>query len=97
MGRTREKTTAEKSSKNLHQSNSMSENAVKGIETPVTPSDCVLSEWSRCKVDCESIVPSWIVGCAVHVLSQSEKRKDDHNMRVRLRTRKSRAELNAEK
>ena len=84
---------AEKSSKCLHQSNSMSENAVKGIETSVTTNDCVLPEWSRCKVDSESIAPSWTVGCAVHVLNQSEKRKDDHNVRVRLRTKKSRAEL----
>ena len=67
-----EKTMAEKSSKYLHQSNRMSENAVKGIETPVTPSDCVLPEWSGCKVDSESIDSSWIVGCAVHVLSQSD-------------------------
>ena len=44
-------------------------------------------------LDSESIAPSWIAGCAVHVLSQSEKRKEDHNVRVRLRTRKSRAEL----
>ena len=84
---------AEKSSKYLHQSDSMSENTVKGIEAPVTTSDCVLPEWSGCKVDSEGIVPRWVVGCAVHVLSQSEKRKDDHNVRVRLRTRKSRAEL----
>ena len=69
-----EKTMAEKSPKYLHQSNSMSENAVKGIEAPVTTSDYVLPEWSGCKVDSESIGPSWIVGCAVHVLSQSEKR-----------------------
>ena len=88
-----EKTMAEKSSKCLRQSNSVSENAVKGIETPVTTGDCVLPEWSGCKVDSESIAPSWIVGCAVRVLSQSEKRKDDLNVRVRLRTRKSRAEL----
>ena len=37
-----EKTMAEKSSKYLHQSIGMSENAVKGIETPVITSDCVL-------------------------------------------------------
>ena len=69
----------------------MSENAVKRIETPVTTSDCVLPEWSGCKVDSESIALSWTVGCEVHVLSQSEKH--DHNVRVRLRTRESRAEL----
>ena len=79
---------AEKSTKYLHQSESMSENAVKGIETPVTTSHCVLPEWSGFKVDRESIAPSWIVGCAVRVIRQSEKRKDDHNVRVRLRTRK---------
>ena len=45
------------------------------------------------KTDSESIAPSWIVGCAVHVVSQSEKRKDGRNVCVRLRTRKSRAEL----
>ena len=32
-------------------------------------------------------------GCAARVPSQSEKRSDDHNVRVRLRTRRSRAEL----
>ena len=82
-----------KCSKYLHQSNGMSETAVKGIETSVTTSNCVLQELSGCKVDSENIVPSWIVGCAVHVPSQSEKRKKDHNVRVRLRTRKSRADL----
>ena len=46
-----EKTMAEKCSKHLHQSNSMSENAAKRIETPVTTSDWVLPEWSGCKVD----------------------------------------------
>ena len=78
-----ERTIAEKSSKNLHQSNSTSENAVKEIETPVTNSDCVLPEWFGCKVASENIAPS----------CQSERRKEDHNVRVRLRTRKSRAEL----
>ena len=73
-------------------SNGMSGN-VKSIETPVTTSDCVLPEWSGCKVDSDNIALSWTVGCAVHVLSQSEKRKDDHNVRVWLRTRESRAEL----
>ena len=68
-----EKTMAEKSSRNLHQSNSTSENAVKGIELPVTNSDCVLPEWFGCQVDSESIAPSWIVGCAAHVFSQSQK------------------------
>ena len=82
-----EKTMAGERSKYSHQSNSMSESAVKGIETPVTTSDCVLPEWSGCFFDSESTAPSWIVGCAVHVLSQSEKRKDDHNERVRLETR----------
>ena len=86
-----EKTMAEKCSKYLHQSIGISENAVKRIEMPVTTSDCVLPEWSGCKVDSESIALSWTVGCAVHVLSQSEKH--DHNVRVRLRTRESRAEL----
>ena len=75
----------------LHQSNGMSENAERRIETPVTTSDCVLPEWSGCKVDSESVALSWTVGCAVHVLSQSEK--NDHNVHVRLRTRESRAEL----
>ena len=45
------------------------------------------------KVDSESIAPWWIVGCTVHVLSQSEKPKDDDNVRVPLRTGKSRAEF----
>ena len=88
-----DKTMTEKSSKCLHQSNSTSENAVKGIETSLTASDCELPEWFGCRVDSESIAPSRIVGCAVHVLSQSEKRRDDHNVRVRLRTRRSRVEL----
>ena len=68
-------------------------NATKRVETSVTTSDCELPEWSRRKTDSESIAPSRIVGCAVHVLSQSEKRKDDRNVCVWLRTRKSRAEL----
>ena len=88
-----EKTMAEKSSKYLHQLNSTSENAVKSIETSVTASDCELPEWFGCQVDSESVTPSRIVGCAVHVLSQSEKRRDDHNVPVRLRTRRSRAVL----
>ena len=88
-----EKTMAEKSSKYLHQSFSTSENAVKGIETSVTACDRELLEWFGCQVDSESIYPSRIVGCAVHVLSQSEKRRDYHNVRVRLRTRRTRAEL----
>ena len=58
---------AEKCSKNLPHFDSMSENAVKGIEKPVTTSDC------GCNVDSGSVAPSWIVGCAVHVLSQSER------------------------
>ena len=84
---------AVKSSKYSHQSSSTSENAVKVIETSVTTGDCVLPEWFGCQVDSESIAPSRIVGCAAHVSSQSEKRSDDHNVRVRLRTRRSRAEL----
>ena len=88
-----ERTMAEKCSKYLHQSNGMSENGTRRVETSATTSDCELPEWSRCKTDSENIAPSRIVGCAVHVLSQSEKRKDDRNVCVRLRTRKSRAEL----
>ena len=49
----------------------------------MTASDCVLPEWFGCQVDSESIAPSRIVGCAAHVLCQSEKRSDDHNVRVR--------------
>ena len=59
----------------------------------VSASDCESPEWFGCQVDSESIAPSRIVGCAVHVLSQSEKRSEYHNVRVRLRTRRSRAEL----
>ena len=88
-----EKTMAEKCSKYLRQSNGMSENATKRVETSVTTSDCELPEWSGCKTDSESTAPSRIVGCAVHVLSQSEKCKDDRNVLVRLKTRESRAEL----
>ena len=79
---------AVKSSKYPHQSSSTSENAVKAIETSVTTGDCVLPEWFGCQVDSESIAPSRIVGCAV----PSQSRGDDHNVRVRLRTRRSRAE-----
>ena len=43
---------------------------------------------SGCKTDSESTAPSRIVGSAVRVLSQSEKRKHDRNVRVRLRTNK---------
>ena len=83
---------AEESSKCLHQSNSTSENAAENIETTVTASDCESPEWFGCQVDSESIAPSRI-GYAVRVPSQSEKRSDDHNVRVRLRTRRSSAEL----
>ena len=83
---------AEESSKCLHQSNSTSEGAVENIETTVTASDCESPEWFGCQVDSESIAPSRI-GYAVGVPSQSEKRSDDHNVRVRLRTRRSREEL----
>ena len=40
-----EKTMAEKCSNYLHQSNGMSENATKRVETSVTTSDCKLLEW----------------------------------------------------
>ena len=80
---------AVESSKYPHQSSSTSENAVKVIETSVTTGDCVLPEWFGCQVDSESIAPSRIVGCAV----PSQSHGDDHNVRVRLRTRRSRAEL----
>ena len=84
---------AVKSSKYLHQSSSTSENAVKGTEASVTASDCELPEWFGCQVDSESIAPSRIVGCVVHVPSQSKKRSGNHSVRVRLWTRRSRAEL----
>ena len=87
-----EKTMAEKCSKYLHQSNGTSENAVENIETTVTASDCESPEWLGCQVDSESAAPSQI-GYTVRVLSQSERCRDDHNVRVRLRTRRSRAEL----
>ena len=58
-----------------------------------TASDCESPERLGCQVDSESIAPSWIVGCAVRVLCQSERCRDNHNVRVRLRTRRSRAEL----
>ena len=73
-------------------SNSTSENVVENIETTVTASDCEMPEWFGCQVDSESIAPSRI-GYAVRVLSLSERCRDDHNVRVRLRTRRSRAEL----
>ena len=69
-----------------------SENAVENIETTVTGSDCESPEWLGCQVDSESIAPSQI-GNTARVLSQSERCRDDHNVRVRLRTRRSRAEL----
>ena len=84
---------AEKCSKYLYQSNGTSENAVKGIEMRVTTNNRVLPERFECQVDSESIAPWQIVGCAAHVPSQSEKRSDGHNARVRLWTRRSRAEL----
>ena len=87
-----EKTMAERCSKYLHQSNGTSENTVENIDTPVTNSDCVLPEWSGCKIASESIAPSQI-GHTVRVLSRSERCRDDHNERVRLRRRRSRAEL----
>ena len=87
-----EKTMAVKCAKYLHQSNGTSENAVENIETTETASDCELPEWFGCQADSESIAPSQI-GYTVLVLSQSERCRDDHNVRVRLRTRRSRAEL----
>ena len=42
---------------------------------------------SAAKSTAEVFVPPWVVGCVAHVLSQSEKRDDDHNVRVRLRMR----------
>ena len=83
---------AAKSSKYSHQSSSTSENAVEIIETTVTASDCELPEWFGCQADSENIAPSQI-GYKVRVLGQSERCRDDHNVRVRLRTRRSRAEL----
>ena len=82
-----------KSSKYSHQLSSTSENTVKVIETTVTASDCVLPAWFRCQVNTESIAPSLIVGCAAPVFSQPEKRNDDHNVRVRLKTRRPSDEL----
>ena len=73
-------------------SSSTSENAVEIIETTVTASDCESPEWFGCQADSESIAPSKI-GHTVRVLSQSERCRDDHNVRDRLRTRRSRAEL----
>ena len=87
-----EKTMAEKCSKYLHQSNGTSENAVENIETTVTASDCESPEWLGCQVDSESIAPSQI-GYTVRVLSQFERCRDDHNVCVRLRMRRSRAEF----
>ena len=39
------------------------------------------------------VVLPWDVGCVTHVLSQSEKRDDDYNVRVRLRMRVCRGVL----
>ena len=64
----------------------------KNVETTVTASDCESPEWFGRQVDSKSIAPSRI-GYVAHVLSQSEKRRDDHKMSVRLRMRRSRAEL----
>ena len=57
-----------------------------------TASDCESPEWLGCQGDSESIAPSQI-GYTVRVLSQSERCRDDHNVPVRLGTRRSRAEL----
>ena len=65
---------------------------MENIETTVTANNCESPEWFGCQVDSESIAPSRI-GYAVRVLSQSERCRDDHNVRVLLRTRRSRAEL----
>ena len=87
-----EKTMVAKSSKYSHQSNTTNEKAVEVIVTTVTASDCEFPEWFGCQADSKSIAPSHI-GYTVRVLSQSERCRDDHNVRVRLRTRRSRAEL----
>ena len=74
-----EKMLAVKSLKYSHQSSSTSENAVKVIETTVTAS-------IRTKLTARALPRRGLSG-APHVVSQSEKRSDDHKVRVRLRKR----------
>ena len=92
QGSDERRTLAEKCSKYLHQSNGTSANAVGNIVMTATASDCESPEWLGCQGDSESIAPSQI-GYTVRVLSQSERCRDDHNVPVRLGTRRSRAEL----
>ena len=77
-----ERMMAEKISKCSHQSSGARENAVQKFESSAKTNDCVLPERSGCQVNSEGIAPPWVVGRVAHVLSQSEKRDDDHNVRV---------------
>ena len=63
------------------------------IESSAKTCDRVLPERFGCQVNREGIATPWVVGCVAHVLSQSEKRDDDHNVRVRLRMRECKAVL----
>ena len=88
-----ERMMAEKSSECSHQSSGARENAVQKFESSAKTNDCVLPERFGCQVNSEGIPPPWVVGRVAHVLSQSEKRDDDHNVRVRLRMRECRGVL----
>ena len=79
-----ERMMSEKSSKCLHQSSGAGENAMRKIESSAKTNKSVLPERFGCRVNSKGIVPPWVAGCVAHVLSRSEKRNDDHNVRVRL-------------
>ena len=63
------------------------------IESSAKTNDSVLAEKFGCRVNSKGIVPPWVAGCVAHVLSRSEKRNDEHNVRVRLKMRKCRDAL----
>ena len=83
----RERMTAEKSSRYLHQSSGAGENDVRKIESSAKTNDPELPEESCCRANSKGIVPPWVAGCATRVLHQSEKHR---NVRNRSRMRKFR-------
>ena len=84
---------AQKSSTCSHQSSGAGENAVRKIESSAKTCDCVLPKRFGCQVNSEGIAAPWVVGCVAHVLSQSQKRHNDHNVRFQLRMRECRGVL----
>ena len=71
----------------------MADKAVRKIESFAKTCVSVLPERFGCQVNSEGIASPWVVGCVAHVLSQSEKRHDDQNVRFQLKMRECRGVL----